>query len=244
MQQLVSEIRRKNFYRFAGISALIGVLIGIGEILITFLPDGMAVTETVFDWFDLLNRNPFMGLRNLGLINIAITLLGTPVYLALYAAHKHKDRLFAGFATVLSFVGLAVFLSTNRAFPMLALSREYATATIPAQRDLVAAAGQALLAVGASHTNGTFLAFFLSELAGILISVVMLRGEIFPKSAAYAGILAFSLLMTYDLLASFFTSSGFVLLIAVVGGLLTLAWNTLLARRFFQLSRSENNPGR
>jgi len=237
MQQPVSEIRRKNFYRFAGISALVGVLIGIGEILITFLPDGMAVTETVFDWFDLLNRNPFMGLRNLGLINIVSTLLVTPVYLALYAAHEHKDRFFAGFATLLSFVGLAVFLSTNRAFPMLALSREYTLATAPAQRELVAATGQALLAVGASHTPGTFLGFFLAELAGILISVIMLRGGIFPKSAAYAGILAFSLLMTYDLLASFFASSGFVLLIAVVGGLLTLAWNTLLGRCLFQLAK-------
>jgi hypothetical protein len=82
---------------------------------------------------------------------------------------------------------------------MLSLAHRYAAATAEAHSAALVAAGEALLAVGASHTPGTFLAFFLAELAGIIISVVMLKGRVFGKAAAYAGILGYALLLIFEI---------------------------------------------
>jgi len=233
------EARRKGPYRVGGTAALLVVLVVLAEIAITFLPGGSTPAETVFDWFDLLQTNPFMGLRNLGLLNIVMTLLGALAMFALYAAHRRANPAGAALAVIVSYIGVAVFLATNRAFPMLDLSRQYAAATTDAQRTMIAAAGQAMLSVGQSHTPGTFLGFFLAEVAGIAISVVMLRAGVFGKATAWAGILSFSFLLLFEVSASFVTGLSVVAMIfAVIGGLLNMAWYLLMARRFFQLGQA------
>jgi hypothetical protein len=215
-------------------------LTGIIEIGITFLPGGNAPQETVIDWFILFQENPFMGLRNLGLLNIILNALAILTYLALYAAHRNtSERPFASLATLISLVGIGVFFATNRAFPMLDLSNQYAIATSDAQRAMLEAAGQSMLSVGASHTPGTFLGFFLAELAGVLISIVMLRSGVFTKVNAYAGILGFSILLGFEYFSSFVSGlSDVTLMLSMFGGLLSMAWYILLGRRLFQLGRN------
>jgi uncharacterized membrane protein len=131
------------------------------------------------------------------------------------------------------FMGL---LATNRAFAMLELSGQYVQATTEAQRSILAAAGQAMLSVGRSHSPGTFIGFFLGELAGILMSVVMQRGKIFNKATALIGIIAFTLLSIFEVCTSFIPGLREVaMIIAISGGLLNVIWLILLGRRFFQL---------
>jgi hypothetical protein len=226
----------ESLYKIGGTAALMAVLVGLIEIIINFFPGGSASPETVIAWFTLFQNNWFLGLRNLGLLNIILTVLGIPVFLALYAAHRRVNKAYAALAMIISFVGVAVFLATNRAFPMLELSGQYAAATTDAQRSMLAAAGQAMLSVGKSHTPGTFLGFFLSEVAGIAISMVMLRSKVFSKVTAYAGILGFTLLLISDICSSFVPALVDVAMIfAMGGGLLSMAWYILLARRLFQL---------
>jgi uncharacterized membrane protein len=225
-----------NLYLLGGAAALGIVLTALIEILITFLPGGYTTSETVIDWFRLLQDNWFLGLRNLGLLNIVMVAFGIPLYLALYAAHRKVNQTFAVLAMILSFIGVAVFYGTNRAFSMLELSTRYAAATTEAQRTILEAAGQAMLAVGQSHKPGTFLAFFLSEIAGILMAMVMLRGKVFSRATAYAGIIGFGLLFVYEILSSFAPSvHDAILILAMVGGLASMIWYILIARRLFQL---------
>ena len=82
---------------------------------------------------------------------------------------------------------------------MLALSAKYAAATTEVQRNLLAAAGEAILARGEDFTPGAFTGFLLGELAIVAISFVMLRG-----------------------------------------GLLSIAWYILTARRLFQLQSDQH----
>jgi len=120
---------------------------------------------------------------------------------------------------------------------MLDLSIQYAAATTDAQRTILEAAGQAMLAVGQSHTPGTFIGFFFCEIAGIMISLAMLRGGIFSKPNAYAGILGFGMLLVYEICQSFVpTLLGVNLIFAMIGGLLNLVWYGLIARRLLQLA--------
>lgn len=226
-----------SLYKLGGAAALLIVLTALIEIFITFLPGGYTTSETVIDWFTLLQNNWFLGLRNLGLLNIVMTAFGIPMFFALYTVHRRVDPTYAAIAMIVSLIGVAVFYATNRAFPMLDLSRRYAVATTEAQRTILEAAGQAMLSVGQSHTPGTFLAFFLSEIAGILMAIVMLRGKAFNQWTAFAGIIGFGLLFVFEMLSSFVPSShDAILILAMGGGLATMAWYILIARRFFQLA--------
>ena len=181
----------KTLYRVAGTAAAGVVLVMLAEILISFVPAGATLPETVIGWFDLLQSRPFIGLRNLGLINIISILLGVPVALALYVLLRRTDRAIAALALATSLLGAAVFLATNRAFPMLALSRRYAVAATGIERADLVAAGQALLAVGASHTPGTFLGFLLGSVAGITNAALMVRSGEPGESYWYFLTLAF-----------------------------------------------------
>jgi hypothetical protein len=221
-----------------GAAALLVVLTALVEIGLTFLPGGYATTETVTDWFTLLQNDWFMGLRNLGLLNILMTAFGVPTLFAIYTAHRPVDHTFAALAVTISFIGVAVFYATNRAFPMLDLSIRYSAANTESERAVLVSAGQALLSVGQSHTPGTFLGFFLSEVGGILLSLVMLRGRVFSHAAAYAGIAGFGLFLVFEILSSFVPSLRSVaLIVAMGGGLANMAWYILMARRLFQLGQ-------
>lgn len=229
----------ESLYKLGGVAALLIVLTALLEIILTFLPGGYASSDTVIDWFTLFQNNWFLGLRNLGLLNIVMTLLGIPMFFALCIAHRNVNPAHAALALIISFIGVAVFYATNRAFPMLDLSNQYAAATTDAQRAMMAEAGQSMLSVGESHTPGTFIAFFLSEVAGIWISVVMLRSKVFTPLNAYFGILGFGLLLIFEICSSFVpTLSDVVLIFAMGGGLLSMAWYILIARRLFDLGNA------
>jgi hypothetical protein len=232
----------KAVYIVGGVAALLTVLNGLSEIGITFLPGGGMASSPISatDWYGLFRRNPFMGLRNLGLLNIFFTVLSIPVTYSLYAAHRRSQPAFAGLSLLVAMLGAAAFFATNRAFPMLALSRQYAavsTASGDAQRAALAAAGEAMLAVGQSHTPGTFLAFFFSTLAGLGLSLVMLRAGIFSKASAILGIAGFGLLLLFEITADFAPGFRVTFLFAAIGGPLSLAWDLLVALGLFRLAR-------
>jgi hypothetical protein len=229
-----------SIYKIGGMAAMSAVLVALLEIVITFLPGGNTPQETVLDWFTLFQENWFMGLRNLGLLNIFLNTLGILTYFALYAAHREDpNQGYAALAIIISFLGIGVFLATNRAFPIFALSKQYADATTDAQRAVLEAAGQSMLSVGQSHTPGTFMGFFLSEVAGVVISIVMLRSKIFGTITAYAGIFGFGILSVFEFFSSFVAGlSSVAMILAMLGGLLSMAWYILIARRLFQLGRN------
>jgi hypothetical protein len=230
----------KSIFRLGGAAALTTVFVGLAEIFITMLPGGERVPSGSADivrWFTMFQNNWFLGLRNLGLLNIVFNILAIPFFLALYGAHRRVNESYAALAVIVSFIANAVFFATNRAFPMLALSNQYAAATTEAQRSVLAA-GAAMLAVGESHTPGTFFVFFLAEVAGILIGLVVLQGNIFGKFAAWAGILGSTFLLAFEVCSDFIPALfDAALVIALCGGLLTMVWDILAARTLFRLGR-------
>jgi hypothetical protein len=120
---------------------------------------------------------------------------------------------------------------------MLDLSNQYAVATSDAQRAMLEAAGKAMLSTGQSHTPGTFLGFLLGDIAGIMISVAMLRGKIFDKVKALTGIIAFVIFMVFEILSSFVPEVfNLAMILAMVGGFLALVWYVLTGRRLLMLS--------
>ena len=68
----------------------------------------------------------------------------------------------------------------------------------------------------------------------------MLRGQVFSKTTAYAGMLGFTFLLIFEFISSFFIGlSDAVLLLAMLGGLLSMVWYILIARRLSQMSANK-----
>jgi hypothetical protein len=223
----------------AGGAALAIVLIALLDIVLTFVP-GMATPDpghaTAAEWFAILQANWFLGLRGLGFWNVLTVTLMVPVFLALWAAHRRTHDAYAALATAVLVIGAAVYVANNPALAMLSLSYQHAAAASEAERALLAATGQALLARAEDFTAGSFLGFLLPLKAEILMALVLLRGGVFGQAAGWTGLLGCGLLLVFTTWATFVpVGYGIAMLVAAVGGLLTMAWLVLIARRLFQI---------
>lgn len=233
----------RGLHRLAAVAALLIPPISLLDIALSFSASTgthAAGALTAVDWFALYQRSAWLGLRNLGFWNMLTTALSLPIYLALFAAHwrAHRctHRAFAALAAVIFFTGAAIYIGNNKAIPMLTLSRQYHAAADPADQAQFAAAGQALLAQAEDFSPGAYPGFFFTEVAALLMSGVMLRGGVFGRWTARSGLLGFGLMFIFTTCATFIPASFDLLMpLAILGGLLIMAWYLLTARRLFQL---------
>jgi predicted neutral ceramidase superfamily lipid hydrolase len=232
----------RSIYKIAATGALLAMCANLLDVILGFGDTGVAIygTKTAVDRFGLFQANSFKGLYTLGILNIVYMTCMVPVYLALFVAHREKNRTFAALAMLFFLVGIAIYVSNNAAIPMCVLSGKYAAAGTDAQRTIFAAAGEAVLAHGEDFTPGSFIGLIFSGIAAIAISTVMLRGGIFAKSTAWIGIVGFTFLSFFTILSTFVPSLYILAfyVFGMIGGLLALAWFLLVARRLFQLGRT------
>ena len=233
-----TDTRWKTFYKVAGTAALLIVLVGLVD-TITSMMGGEArgnSTISVVEWFTMFQTNRFSALSALGIFNIFTLSLGIPEYIALYHAQRDEQPGFAMLAAVLFFMGTAIYVSSNTIFSMLALSSQYAAAA-EAQKPLIEAAGRAALAQGADLTPGTFMGFFFTQTAGVLMAVLMLFGKVFGKWTGWIGLVGYVIMLIFFALTAFAPESfATAMMIAMVGGLLLMAYQIMLGRRLFQLA--------
>jgi uncharacterized protein DUF4386 len=217
----------KPLYLIGSAAALItAVLIPIAAIVFIVWPP----PSTVIDYFTLFQNNWLLGLLDLDLVMIVAQVLLVPILLALYVALRRESESFMAIGTTLGLVAAVLYFASREAtFTMLFLSRQYAAATTNTERSLFLAAGQTVLAI----YNGTafHLSYNIGQVAGIIISAVMLRNTIFSKAAAYAGILG--------------NAIGFGLYVPTIGIYISLfsvvglwIWYILIGRRLFQLGQA------
>jgi len=193
---------------------------------------------TAIDWFGLFQANSLSGLRMLGIINIASLIICIPLYFALYTVHRQFCRSYAALALILYLLGAAIYISNNAAIPMYVLNSKYMAASAEAQKALLAA-GEAIVAKGADFTPGSFIGFFLTELAGIAFSMIMLSSGIFGKTTAFIGIMGFLFLSVFTIWMTFNpVFFDVAMIIAMLGGLMSTAWYILAARGLTKLGKS------
>jgi hypothetical protein len=213
----------RTLYRAAGVSALVtAVLIPVQLAVFMAYP----FPDTVAGWFGLLQDNPLAGLVDLDLLLLVDNVLLVVVALALYVALRPTSPSVTTMATGLWLLAIAMFIASNPALEMLALSDRFAAATSEAQRSIALAAGQALLAgwEGTAFQVG----YVVGQLVGIMFGLVMLRSDLFgraiPGALIVGNVVGFGLyLPTIGIAVSAFS------------GLVLWVWYLLIARRFFQL---------
>jgi hypothetical protein len=229
----------KALYKTAGIMALLIALAGMVDAITSNMGAGARGNGTIniVEWFALFQTKPFSAFSNLGMINIITLSLGIPLYLAFNQALHQDHPALTALASILFFIGVAVYMSSNTVFALFAISRQYASSP-EAQKPLLEAAGRALLAQGADLTPGTFFGLLFTQTAGLLITSLMLRGKTFGIWTGLAGLAGFSLTTIFFILAAFYPAQfAAAMLFAMPGGLILTAYQIMLARRFFQMSR-------
>lgn len=235
---IVQNSHTKAVYRLAAVAALLIVVMGLTD---AFTSMGMEAhdnrTIKITEWFALFQSDWFAAFSRLGVINMITLSLGIPVYLAFNHAFPQHCRARVAFASILFFTGTAIYLASNTVFPLFALSQQYAAAPA-AQKLLLEAAGQALLAQGADLTPGTFYGLFFTQVAGLLITSMMLRDNGFGKWAGGLGLVGFALMSVFFILTAFLPEYyGTAMMISAPGGLLLMAYQLMLARRFLLMSK-------
>ena len=196
--------------------------------IVVFLVWPPPLHGTVVDWFALLHNHRLPGLVDLDLLLVADNALLIPILLALYVVLRRAHESVTAIAVALGFVGILMYVASNPAFQMAALSERYAAASTDDQRATAKAAGEAMLAMW----QGTAfqIAYLLGSLAGILIGVVMLRSGVFSNATGWLAVLSNSVG-----LGLYVPTIG--VYIAVFSVLFLEIWYLLVARRLYQLGR-------
>lgn len=212
-------------YKVGGAAALFTLVIAPIAIVVYLVSPP---PETVAGHFTLYQSSKLLGLLGMDLLYLLANIVSLPLLLALYLALRRANESFTLIATTLGVVGIVALIASNPAVEMLSLSERYAAATTDAQRSLLLAAGEATLV----RLTGTayHVHYVVGALGLLILSVVMLRSDVFSKTTAIVGIVANS--VTFGLYVP--EIGVYISLFSVV---FYLAWYILIARRLFQLGR-------
>jgi hypothetical protein len=154
--------------------------------LIIFIVGGQP--KTALGWFDLFRDNELAGLLAFEILFVVNAALGIATTLALYVALRRVSESLMAIATALGLVEAVAFIVARPALEMLYLSNQYADASTDAQRAALLAAGEALLAT--FHGTAFHVGINLFSIYYLIVSIVMLRSNIFGRATAYTGIVA------------------------------------------------------
>lgn len=189
---------------------------------------------TALEWFTLLERNRIVGLILLGLVDLINYALVGLIFLAVYGALRKINQFAMGLAIILSMISLSVYFASNQALSYLYLSQQYQTATSEAQRSVYLGAGEALSAN--IQGTGWYSSLFLIYLAGLIISVVMLKSNVFNNATAWTGILAnsFGLLLFIALVFA----PALAWLPPSLSAPFRVTWYILIALKLFRLAKN------
>jgi hypothetical protein len=224
-------LRWVGLYRSGGIAALLIAVLLLGEIAVYAI---FPRPETALEHFELFQRNWLAGLLTLDLLGMISYLLFVPTILALYVALRRTSEAAMAVATALFFVGVADFFATNTAFPVLALSNQYAAAATDAERANFLAAGQAMFAL--FNENAFLVSYVIVSASWTMIGAVMLRSSLFGRARAYAGILAGAtgiIAVSLEHVSEALVPVAIPLYFAAI--VLLFGWVVLVGRRLYEL---------
>lgn len=231
------DLAYTSFFKISGVAALVVALLTVIEVIFfIFYPQ----PGTVKGWFELFQDSPIVGLIDFWGLEVLMYVMFALVFLVLYVVLKRVNKSGMAIALTLALLGIAIFLATNNPFSMHTLSIKYAAATTEMQRSTLEAAGETVLANTNQRAIGGFnIGLFLVSIAGLIVSLVMLRATSFRRLTAYVGILAFGLSLVDYLRQAFTSSVIFALLLILPGALLIVVWFSLIGLRLVQLGNLE-----
>ena len=227
------EDRWKGICRLAALAALILFVYSAVTIFILVWLGGSPAT--VQECFDLLQKKRIVALLRLDLLTILIMPLFGLLYAGLFIALRRECPGLATIGTVSALMGATLVLASASIFSLAYLSDQYAATDNGARKEMLLAAGEAVISNDTWHGMGAKMGGSMLQLAGVLISVAMLRSTVFGKLTAYSGLVTHGLDLLHILVGVFWPWAGALLMF--VAGPLYFLWLPLVAMRLNQLGR-------
>lgn len=218
-------------YQFGGVVCMIFIAYSLITMLIMVRIG--TPPETIEECFSMLKENRIYGLLRLDILTVFVMPLYYLLFYSIFLALKDSDKEILSISTILVFAGLTLFLATPSVFSYLHLSDEYSKATLEGDKNQLIAAGQAILASDMWHGTGAKIGGILIQLGALIISMIMLKSNVFNKITAYTGIVTHGLDLLHILVGFFLPTVGIILM--AIAGPLYLLWFPLIGIRLFKL---------
>jgi hypothetical protein len=216
----------KSLYMIGGAASGLLVFLPLLHSTVFFL---VGLPTTVAEWFELFAASAINGLLAFELLLIIYVVLSVPVALALYAALRRINPSLTLLYLAFALFGAVAFVASRPALQMLSLSHAYASATTEAQRAAYLAAGEATLA--AFKGTAFWTSYILGSVSGFLVSIVILQGMVFSKTAGYL-----------RLASSIFDFGIFIpavgMFVSLISVFCLIGFHTLVALRLTRLGRA------
>ncbi len=224
---LVYDVQLKPYLRILG-------FLSIG--LFAIIPFQAAIffisppPPTVIQYFDLFQKNIFLGFLDLDLSLTVDNLLFVLVYVGLYFLLKERNRVLVTLGLIFSIVSVTLYVISREAlFSMLNLSNQYSIATSETERTTLETIGQTMLTI----YNGTCfnVSYFLGGVTIILFSIAMLKSDLFTKVTGWLGLIMGILMLVPPTFGKFGFILSFLSIIPI------MPWLILMALNFFKLGK-------
>lgn len=138
-------------------------------------------------WLALFEQHWFLGLIEMDLLYIVDNTLVALVYLALYHLLKDQKRVLMQIALLLGFLGIAAYYSSNPAFELWEVQKQYAAATTAeAQQGWLVIANSLILQWRGTAFNTYYI---LNGICLIIISYALLKST-FPRKIGIIGLIS------------------------------------------------------
>jgi hypothetical protein len=181
----IDEYNWKKLYKAGGFAAFgIVFLIPIQIIIFTVFPP----PETAPGFFELFHEKPLWGLLSLDLLYYINNGLLILVYLGLFASLRKVDFANMLIATIIGFIGIAIYYVSSVGFEMLSVSNQFYSTDLIEQKQLLLSVGQSLL----ERYKGTAfdVYYVFNAITLLMISLTMFKSEYFRKPCAVWGLIA------------------------------------------------------
>ncbi|HKY51044.1 MAG TPA: hypothetical protein VJP45_07295 [Candidatus Limnocylindria bacterium] len=170
-------------YRVGGWSAVVMLALIAVQMAVFFI---WPIPGSVEAWFARFNESWLVGLLSMDLLLVVDWVLTLLVFLALVAVVRRDHPAWLTIAVTFELVAAATYFASNGAFELLGLSARFASATTDAERALLLAAGEAVVA--AWEGTAFVVATILSAVAILVLSSVLLRTRALGRTIPLLGI--------------------------------------------------------
>ena len=242
MNTIEDQKADKLIFKVGGVATILvlaGVLLDMAVGIITG-GDITLLPQTAVEKYGQISQNWIMGLYTMDFLNEINQLIFIPGYFALYVAHKNTAaKSESMLALILFLVGSTILVTGNTSLTLIDLSHKYASATSESDKMLYAAAGEAMLAKGSHGSLGVLVGFILPNIAGIIMSLAMIKGKVFGKKISYCGFIGSILMVVYLLLVTLAPGvDKMATAFALPGGILLMIWMISFTVGLFRLGNN------
>ena len=222
---------QKTVYWLGGTSCFVLLVYSLATLLIMSLVGGPP--ETIEQTFSILQDNKLAGLLRLDILTVFVIPLYYLLFYGLFVALKNTDHAVSTISMILAFAGVTLFLATPSVFSYLYLSDKFAITNSDFQKNQLLAAGESILASDMWHGSGAKIGGLLLQTGALLISIVMLRSNVFNRSTAITGIATHGLDLAHILIGFFAPAFGNIIMF--IAGPLYLIWFPMVGLRLYKL---------